>query len=514
MRVLLISLNRESEPFTAAPLGMAFVSGALIRAGHDVLALDLLFSSDARKDIEEAIESFRPGLVGLSLRNIESSTEFLLPSYREAVEIIKGLTASPIAAGGPGFSIMPRQVLEYLGLELGIAGEGERATVELAGALEEGRDPAAVPGVCTLKDGRYSHTPSIAMPDLSGAVSPAWGLLPVSQYDMVGVQSKRGCSFSCIYCTYPSLEGRDMRLRPPEEVADEIADTAAMGATAFYFVDNVFNNPPEHAEAVCRALIDKKVDAEWGALVSPKGLDAPLLKLMYKAGCRSVEIGADSLSDSMLKGLGKSFRAIDVRAAVSACKEAGMMHMVFLILGGPGEDEGTLRETFDTLDEIRPDKAFAVAGIRIYPGTPLALLAAREGVIRPHDDLLMPVFYASSGLGERLYTLAKDYFRTHPDWIYYPANGVASKKPILVSSDIRWDDESMCILDNVLSSVPRILRPIAKRAVTKKAGRLAVERGLAGVTTAEVRDAFLSETPGPFQSSMRESLKKSGLING
>ena len=37
-------------------------------------------------------------------------------------------------------------------------------------------------------------------------------------------------------------------------------------------------------------------------------------------------------------------------------------------------------------------------GIRIYPGTPLALRAVQDGLIRPGDDLLEPRFYLAPGL--------------------------------------------------------------------------------------------------------------------
>ena len=89
MKVLLVSLNRETEPFTAAPLGLAMVASALKEAGNDVAVLDLLFSKDMEGDLEAAIRGSGPGLIGLSLRNIESSTEFLLPSYKEVVGRIR-----------------------------------------------------------------------------------------------------------------------------------------------------------------------------------------------------------------------------------------------------------------------------------------------------------------------------------------------------------------------------------------------------------------------------------------
>ena len=513
MDVLLISLNREAEPFTAAPLGMALVAGSLVGAGHRVRSVDLLFSDDPRAEIIQSFDGFRPGLVGISIRNIESSTEFLLPSYRDAVSVIKSVSDAPIAAGGPGFSILPEQALSYLGLELGIAGEGERAILELVSALETGQDPSGVPGVCVLRAGVFAHTPSALLegPDL--VQGPSWDGLPMTGYDMVGVQSKRGCSFNCIYCTYPSLEGRRLRLREPSLVAAEMEASSSAGASAFYFVDNVFNNPPSHARAVCDAIKARGIDLSWGALVSPNGLDGGLVDAMAGSGCGSVEIGADSLSDRMLKNLGKSFRAADVRSAVSTCKITGLMHMVFLILGGPGEDYDTLMETFDAVDSLSPDKVFAVSGVRVYPGTPLARIAEAEGVIGPDDPLLMPVFYTSDRLGDRLYTLSEEFFGAHPGWLYYPAKGVTGDKP-KQQAGLSWGADAMDCFEKVMVCVPLLLRPIARKAVHRKAGSLALERGRASVTTAEVRDAFLSETPAPFKAGMRESLKGLGLIDG
>lgn len=513
MKVLLVSLNREKEPFTAAPLGLALVASALLKAGHEVRAFDLLFSEDIDYDLDAVFNSFKPGLIGVSIRNIESSTEFLLPSYNDTIGHIKSRTNAPIVAGGPGFSIMPRQTLEFLGLGLGVVGEGERSSVELAAAIEKGLDPADVPGVCSLREGRYRHNPSNAIDDMSCINIPAWKLFP-SGYDMVGVQSKRGCSFGCIYCTYPGLEGRRMRLRPPAMVADELTGIVGSGAEApFYFVDNVFNNPKNHAEGVCREIISRGLKISWGCLANPIGLDREFVDLMAEAGCQSVEIGADSLSDRMLRKLGKSFSAKDVKEAIKACKDAGMMNMVFLILGGPGEDSDTLRETFDALDEVVPGKVFAVGGIRIYPGTLLAGIALDEGVIKPDDDLLMPSFYVSERLGDGLYSLAEEFFNAHPGWIYYPAKGAAHSAPAASANEIAWDDGATKCLDTVIKSVPMLLRPIARRAVAKKAGKLAVERRLAVITEAEVRDAFLSETPSPFQKPMIESLKVMGLLN-
>lgn len=513
MRILLISLNRETEPFTAAPLGMALVGASLAADGHDVRTLDLLLKSEPEKAVSDAIREFRPELVGLSLRNIESSTEFLMPSYKKTVSAIRAATSAPIAVGGPGFSVMPRQALGYLGIEYGVKGEGELAARELARALEEGLDPSDIPGVCTYRGGEFSLSPPKAVADLDGLPACSWAGFDAAGYDMVGVQSKRGCSFSCAYCTYPALEGRRMRLRSPDAVAREIDGLVKLhGVSAFYFVDNVFNNPRSHALDICSALVSRRVETHWGCLASPIGLDGGLLDAMKNAGCESVEIGADSLSDRALAGLGKPFKAARVADAIRASKAAGMAHMVFLILGGPGEDEGTLRETFDALDRLNPDKVFAVAGVRIYPETPVHRLALETGLVAKDDGLLEPRFYVSDELGENLYGMAEDYFSRRPGWIYYRASAILDKKPESPAVVTVWEDAAESCLSVMMNEVPRLLRPVARKAVVREAGRLASVRRRSAVTTAEVVDAFLDETPAPFRGALEKSLRRLGLI--
>ncbi len=511
---MLISVNRETEPFTAAPLGLALVASALRRAGHDVRALDLLFADDPDVLLKNTIASISPELVAVSIRNLESSSRFLLPDYKETIALIKRETDAPVVVGGPGYSIAPKAALEFLGADYGIAGEGEVSVPMLADSLQGKTPVSSIPGLCRFDDGSYIRNPSSPLA-ADSLFMPAWDLFPKAKYDMLGIQSKRGCSFSCVYCTYPGLEGAKMRLRPPAEVAREMVVTLDRGLSApFYFVDNIFNNPPEHASAICDEIIREGIRPSFGCLASPVGLDGRLLDKMKRAGCESVEVGADSLSDRALLKLGKNFSKKTAMQAITAAKEAGLMCLVFLILGGPGEDIDTLKETFDTLEDVRPDKVFAVAGVRIYPGTPLARLAGKEGLIAPHDPLMFPQFYVSDRLGDNLYSVAEDYFRTHSDWVCYPAKGILQgARQELNTNDVAWDAFAREVFEKVLSEVPALLRPIARKAVGKKA-QIAASRGSGKVVSRDVRDAFLSETPRPFQGPMREALKRLGLLDG
>jgi hypothetical protein len=66
VKVLLISENRSTTLVSPFPLGLAFVAGALRRAGHEVLVLDFMFIDEWREKLRATLKDFRPEAIGLS----------------------------------------------------------------------------------------------------------------------------------------------------------------------------------------------------------------------------------------------------------------------------------------------------------------------------------------------------------------------------------------------------------------------------------------------------------------
>ncbi len=366
MRVLLVNPNREQLPDPVFPLGLAYVGAALQGAGHEVATADLAFSENIRADLGTAVREHEPEVVGLSLRNIDDVAfprrRSYVKEYKEVVSILRELTDAPIVLGGSGFTIMPRELMKELGADYGIRGEGEESFVRLLEDMESAKKVSQ----------------PVRMKDLD-RVCPAHGLFNTQEYyrlgGMLNVQTKRGCSFKCIYCTYPMVEGRRVRMRKPESVANELERiTAETGVRHFFIVDSVFNNPPRHAEAVCRELIKRKLDISWSAYCTPREMDGKLASLMLEAGCSGVEFGLDSLDDEGLRVLGKSFTFADIEKASSACREAGLKFCHFTFMGAPGDTIKSVREGFSKLDAIEPDAAVIMAGIRVFPRTGLSKL--------------------------------------------------------------------------------------------------------------------------------------------
>ncbi|NLT33993.1 MAG: radical SAM protein [Acidobacteria bacterium] len=423
MRVLLVSANREDGDMRVPALGMASVGAAAERAGHDTRLLDLMIETEPRRALEKAIADFGPDAIGISVRNIDNQCmrhpRFLLDQARDAVALCREASAAPIILGGAGYSILPGPILEYLGADMGIAGEGERGFPELLARIGAGLDPGALPGL--YRAGGEGGAPCAYVQDLDELPLPDPRLLARSLAGAadapVPVQSRRGCPLACSYCSTPTIEGRIVRRRSPEAVVDWMARWTAEGFRRFYFVDNTFNLPADYAADLCGAILRARLDVDWRCILVPVDLTPELAELMARAGCREVSLGFESGSAALLRGMGKPYDPVEVRLASERLRHAGIARMGFLLLGGPGETEATARESLDFAESLELESLMITIGVRIYPGTDVARFARGEGVISSDAELLHPRFYMARGLEDRLHALAAERQSRNPGWI-------------------------------------------------------------------------------------------------
>ena len=404
MRVLLVSLNRVRFPYPVYPIGLDYVAAAIAPA-HESLILDLCPLDDAATGpaIHAAIRDFAPGAVGVSIRNIDNLEATNLHAFvedmRSVVREIRSATDAPIVLGGAGFTIYPTELLETLGADFGVVGEGERARA-LFDALEAGRGVGSLPGVAVA--GAPAPPAAPLGKDFSPrrapvSDNPALGFY-LTHGGIIGIQTQRGCSLRCVYCTYPGIEGSVRRTFSPEAVAREARQLEEAGARYLFLTDSVFNADPAHCLAVADQFRRLRLGIPWGAFFAPTSPPDGFYARMAAAGCTHVEFGTESLSDAMLPRFGKPIGFDEVVDAHESARSAGLHVAHFMIPGGPGETSRTLEETLDRCDRIAGSAIFFFCGMRICPGTGLERLARAAGQIRPGMSLLEPVFYEPPAL--------------------------------------------------------------------------------------------------------------------
>ncbi len=421
MRVLFISPNTEKINMPTVPLGLACVAAATRKSGHDAAMVDLMSARDARSVLREAIEGFRPDVIGISVRNIDDQNmrepRFLLDPVKEVIAICRSLSQACIVLGGAGYSIFPESALSFFGADMGIQGEGEVVFPDLIERMERKASLSELPGL--YLPGRGLQGKRIFAQDLDVLPLPQadlWPLPPEREGFWMPVQSRRGCPLGCTYCSTGTIEGRRIRRRSPEAIVRWIACWRKAGVHQFYFVDNTFNLPSAHAKEICRQLIDHGLDIRWWSILYPMGVDEELAGLMARAGCEQVSIGFESGSERILKNLKKRFTLKEVRRISAALSEHGIRQMGFLLIGTPGETRESVKESLVFADSLKLDSLKITAGVRIYPHTALAKVAAEEGVISPDDDLLFPRFYLAQGLQDWLPGTLKEWTGTRPHW--------------------------------------------------------------------------------------------------
>lgn len=399
MRVLLISANTERINMPAPPLGAAMVAAATRSCGHEVELVDLLGAADPAAAARAAVAAIAPAVVGISVRNIDdqdmAEPVFLVDRAAEIVRACREAGPAPLVLGGAGYSIFPASALAYLEADYGVAGEGEIAFPALLEALAVGADPAALPGVLARGAGDSGRRPQPArLDELPSPYPDLERCLDLRDPELwVPVQTRRGCPLDCSYCSTPAIEGRTLRLRTPDLVADDIARLADAGAERFQFVDNTFNLPPSYALALCRAIAARGRAVSWRAIVYPHLVSDELVAAMAEAGCREVSIGSESCCDPILASLNKNFSTAEVRRITKSFAAAGITRFGFLMLGVPGETRETVAESLEVADALGLSVLKITIGVRIYPQTPLARRAVAEGVVAADDDLLQPRFY-------------------------------------------------------------------------------------------------------------------------
>ncbi len=422
MRVLLISANTETINIPVLPLGLACVAAATKKAGHEVAMVDLMTEKQTVAVLKETIEGFRPELVGISVRNIDDQNmehpRFLLDPVKEVLARCRTLSQATIVLGGAGFSLFPESALSFLGADMGIQGEGEVIFPGVIERIEQGASLRKVPGLylpgCGLSGERVfaKSLDRLPLPD-----PDFWRTLSWEEELWMPVQTRRGCSLDCSYCSTGMIEGRVLRRRSPERIVEWIAQWRRAGVRHFYFVDNTFNLPISYAKEICRKLIEQDLRIRWWCILYPMHVDEELVAHMAKAGCEQVSMGFESGSGRILKNMNKRFTPAEVRRISEMLSAQGIKQMGFLLLGSPRETRGSVEESLIFADSLKLDSLKITAGIRIYPHTPLAKKAVAEGVISSDDDLFFPRFYIAKGLGDWLPETLKNWAAPRPHWV-------------------------------------------------------------------------------------------------
>jgi len=410
-----LTLNRTP------PLSVAYLAGSLSAAGHEVQVIDA---------VGEAIGAMHPGyredivINGLSVpeiaARIRSDTDFVgisclfsheWPLVRElTAAIAQRLPGVPIVLGGEHATAVPELCLEEAPDLLACAlGEGEETVVELVEALAARRGLAGIAGIAyRAGDGIERTAPRARIRDVDAIPAPRWDLTPIEPYLAGGFSfgvdrgrtmpllATRGCPYQCTFCSSPQMWTTRYSTRDPALVVDEIEDyIGRYGAENFDFYDLTSIVKPDWILAFCAELERRNLQITWQlpSGTRSEALDEPVLRAMYRSGCRNVSYAPESGSQRTLVAIKKKVSVDHIAESMRTAVRVGLNVKANILIGFPNEGDDNVRETLRFVARMARIGVHDVSvwTFSPYPGSELfAELRAAGRLPRLDDD-----YYAS-----------------------------------------------------------------------------------------------------------------------
>ncbi|MEW6570921.1 MAG: cobalamin-dependent protein [Nitrospirota bacterium] len=404
MKVLLINPNRYKSP-PVPPIGLEYIAGFLEREseGHDIEITDLCFSENPEKDIGDAVTSFKPEVVGITVRNVDSvlyhTNEFFLDEIRDIVRHIKKNYGLKVIIGGSSVLTNPQGVLNYLDADYAVVGPGESIINKLLNEVSRSENEQII------FSGRFrTDTPCRRNPFKTDYRTY------FDKGGIAGFETHKGCSSSCVYC----LEANSgVFFRNIDSVISEIRLLVERGFRHFHLCDSEFNEDLLYSIEFCTSLIKANLDIIWTAYMKPGEFNKKLLKLMKESGVYLITLTVDSYQKCPAYWS-------DIEKFVFTAKPLGLKVAVDFLTGFPYESEKHVLECLEILKRLQPDSVSVNTYIRLYKRLAITNIVMKDKRLKEnligdiHDHTLVkPVFYNSIGTEklERMISAGYPFFR-------------------------------------------------------------------------------------------------------
>jgi radical SAM superfamily enzyme YgiQ (UPF0313 family) len=175
---------------------------------------------------------------------------------------------------------------------------------------------------------------------------------------MATIQTSRGCSSGCIYCLSPTLSGKHIRYRSPENVLAELTECyEEYGIRNFFFRADTFTMDQAWVKKLCESILASPLAGKiaFTANSRTKPLARETLQLMKEAGCWMVAFGFESGSDQTLQRMRKGTTIDDNIRAARWAREVGLPAYGFYLIGMPWETHDDLALTEKHIFDLDTD---------------------------------------------------------------------------------------------------------------------------------------------------------------
>ena len=333
-------------------------------------------------DVKSLIRELRPDVVGIS-----SITSNFLNAVKIA-DAAKKLNCFVIM-GGIYPSLNASAVLrENRSIDLIVRGEGERTFLRVLESFESNsqlRSLKSIKGISFRFGGKVLSTSNADLMPIETLPMPDYSLVNTNDYARLNVpgsiETARGCSFNCVFCSLRDFWQFCYRKKPVPNVLEEIRRLRYdFDLKKIMLVDDTLTLDRERVKLLFREIVKEKIDANFYILTRVDMVDTEILNLMFKGGVSQILFGVEHVEEKILSSMGKSrlpkdlsrWRHIAEENICSASKIGYEVYPVFM-LGWPGENEETLLSLSDFIANLKkyPRVVPFLSFVTPHPGTRL-----------------------------------------------------------------------------------------------------------------------------------------------
>ncbi len=213
--------------------------------------------------------------------------------------------------------------------------------------------------------------------DLDSLPYPRWDQFDIQKFRYriitgngvtLPILGSRGCPYTCNYCPY--LVNSKYRVRTVESIVDEIRHLAAKyNVRGVAFRDPNLTFDRRRAYDLAELLLRYDLDIRWGMEARTDCLDTDLIKLLFRSGLRSIEVGVESANQHTLRGnMRKAIAHAQQELIIKQCHKLGIRVIANYTFGLPND---TIEGIHETIRYAKKLNTFAIqfTVTTPYPGT-------------------------------------------------------------------------------------------------------------------------------------------------
>lgn len=363
-KVLFVTSSLASDS-VSLPVGVLRIATVLKRTNKhavEIIDIDYLIKTGKltyKKDIYSIIDEFSKYMIEKKPDVIGFST--MCNNYHVFLEIcekIKSLNPSiKIFLGGPQATLTAKVTMEkFEFIDLICKGESEEkieAVIDYLVGDDVGVE--TIKGVVYRKESKIIDNAEYTLTDLNNLIPIDYDLIPfIDQVRVFSIEGGRGCPYSCIYCSTKTFFKRKYRLRPLEEIVDEMEFVyKKYGKQLFSIEHDLFTVDKERIIKFCDLLISRGLDVDWYCSARIDTIDRELALKLKEARCTGIFVGIETGSQKMQEIIKKRLNLNDVLERARMIYDVGIKDVTFsFIYGFENEQESDIKKTLDLINQL------------------------------------------------------------------------------------------------------------------------------------------------------------------